>query len=395
MSLPLSPDRVVQLLPALDPLADTLARRGRLDVADLQVILLGLGLDEDWASQELERWAAILATAQDAERAPLAQRALLLRGVPAEDAARAVARFSQAQPAVAPPLAAPVAPVPARRPWLWAAVALWLIVMSVLGFWLWRQTQAPPQVAVAPPTLLPSATRPATTATLTPQVPLVQPTTRPTDTAIPASPTRPPASPTGAAATNSPTLPAATVTRAATPTPIPPTRTPVPRATLRPSAAACAPPAGPSFIEVWANLGLDERTGCPTAPEKGITTSYQPFEHGFMLWRQDTRQIYAVYDDGLWQVFQDTWQEGQPEYSCPDASTPSRTPPTPRRGLGKAWCTQPGVRDKLGRALQDENGNTRPVQDFQQGTLLSIIERDVPVYALLTPTQRWVGGSRN
>lgn len=114
-----------------------------------------------------------------------------------------------------------------------------------------------------------------------------------------------------------------------------------------------------------------------------------------MLWRQDTRQIYAVYDDGLWQVFQDTWQEGQPEYSCPDASTPSRTPPTPRRGLGRAWCTQPGVRDKLGRALQDENGNTRPVQDFQQGTMLSIIERDVPVYALLSPTQRWVSGSRD
>ncbi|MCW5849662.1 MAG: hypothetical protein KIT87_06240 [Anaerolineae bacterium] len=70
MSVPLSPDRVAQLLPALDPLAETLARRGRLEVADLQVILLGLGLDEDWASQELERWAAILATAHDPDRAP-------------------------------------------------------------------------------------------------------------------------------------------------------------------------------------------------------------------------------------------------------------------------------------------------------------------------------------
>ena len=398
MSLPLSPDRIAQLLPALDPVADTLARRGRLDVADLQVILLGLGLDEDWANQELERWAAILATAHDPDRAPLAQRALMLRGVPAEAADRAVGRVAEAPPVAPPPPAAtvPPAPSPDRRAWIWAALALWLVVMSLLGLWVWRQTQATPQVAVAPLTVLPSPTPPAATLTLTLQAPAVQPTVRPSDTAtaIPASPTRPPASPTTAPANNSPTPLAATATRAATPTPIPPTRTPVPRATLRPSAAACAPPAGPSFVEVWANLGLDERTGCPTAPEKGITTSYQPFEHGFMFWRQDTRQIYAVYDDGLWQVFQDTWQEGEPEYSCPDDSTPRRTPPTPRRGIGKAWCTQPGVRDKLGRALQDENGNTRPVQDFQQGVMLSIIERDVPVYALLTPTQRWVSGSR-
>ena len=150
MSLPLSPDRVVQLLPALDPLADTLARRGRLDVADLQVILLGLGLDEDWASQELERWAAILATAQDAERAPLAQRALLLRGVPAEDAARAVERVVEVPPVAASIPTAPVAPVRDRRPWVWAALALWLVTdiwviyRLVRGYLLFKESKAVP-----------------------------------------------------------------------------------------------------------------------------------------------------------------------------------------------------------------------------------------------------------
>ena len=396
MSHPLSPEQVAQLLPALDPLAQTLARRGRLDVADLQVILLGLGLDAEWASQELERWATILASAHDPDRAPLAQRALTLRGVPPEEAARAVEHFAQAPPP-APLPAAPAAPD--RRPWLWGGLALWLVVMSLLGLWVWRQTQPPPTPPpiAAPPTVASSVTRPAATLTPTPAAVAVQPTARPTDTAVPspATATRPPATATVAAVNTSPTPPAASATRAATPTPIPPTRTRAPRATLRPSAAVCAPPAGPAFVDVWANLGLDERTGCPTAAEKSLTTSYQPFERGFMLWRQDTRQIYAVYDDGLWQVFDDTWQEGEPEYSCRDAATPARTPPTPRRGIGKAWCTQPGVRDKLGNALQDENGNLRPVQDFQQATLLSIIERDVPVYALLRPTQRWVSGSKD
>ena len=83
-----------------------------------------------------------------------------------------------------------------------------------------------------------------------------------------------------------------------------------------------------------------------------------------MFWRDDTRQIYVLYNDGTWQEFPDTWTEDEPEYSCPADDTPSTTPPTPRRGFGKVWCTEPGVRDRLGNTLMDEMGNDRPVQDF-------------------------------
>jgi hypothetical protein len=31
--------------------------------------------------------------------------------------------------------------------------------------------------------------------------------------------------------------------------------------------------------------------------------------------------------------FDDTWDESQPAYSCPDLA-PSQTPPTPQRGFG-------------------------------------------------------------
>jgi hypothetical protein len=111
-----------------------------------------------------------------------------------------------------------------------------------------------------------------------------------------------------------------------------------------------------------------------------------------MVYRQDQAVIHAIYDDGTWQQFQDTWRDGDPEYSCTNDSTPARTPPSPRRVIGKVWCSQTGVRDNIGKALRDEAGNTRPVQDFQQGVMFRIPERDVSVYTLLVDTRQWVGG---
>ena len=184
-----------------------------------------------------------------------------------------------------------------------------------------------------------------------------------------------------------------TVTRlAASPTPIPPTRTPRPRATLTAAAAACQPGVGQTFRPVWGDLGLHATTGCPTSAEKAIITAYAPFEKGFMIWRADNRQTYAVYDDGTFEVFADSWQEGDPEYSCTDANTPNRTPPTPRRGIGKVWCTQPGVRAKLGNSKADENGNLRAVQDFERGVGFGIGERDPAVFILQSDTRRWSAG---
>lgn len=423
MNEPLTPDRVAALLPALDQVAATIAQRAALDPGDLRLLQLGLGLDEPWAEAELRRWADILSIARETGHPDTAVHALILRGVPQATAARAVstataAPSSPAMPTTTPPPAAPaVAPSPApptsRTNWpVWLALALLVPLLLLVGlvWWLSARPTPPSQTALAPTTApttaeVKSAPGQATGPAAYPSPSLASPS--------PAVPTPTPrndallplTAPTQAATAGGATVPAlasaATPTRLsvptatlvlATPTPIPPTRTPRPRATLRPSAAACQPGVGATFGPVWGDLGLDAQTGCPTTPERAIVTAYQNFQRGYMIWRADNRQIYAVYDDGAWQVFPDTWAEGDDEYSCTDSRTPERTPPTPRRGIGKAWCTQPGVRDRLGSALGDENGNLRAVQDFERGTSFGIGERDPAVFILVNDSRRWYAG---
>jgi hypothetical protein len=129
--------------------------------------------------------------------------------------------------------------------------------------------------------------------------------------------------------------------------------------------------------------------GCATKPEASVSTSFEPFANGFMVWRGDTRRVTVFYKDGAWQEFADTWAEDQPEYGCIDAYAPAQTPPTPHRGFGKVWCTQPGVRDRLGAALQDEIGNDRAAQDFENGAMVLIPERSGKPIALSRDGAKW------
>jgi len=146
--------------------------------------------------------------------------------------------------------------------------------------------------------------------------------------------------------------------------------TPAPTPTLYP----CWLDPGLTLRNSW-TAQLRQKLGCPTTEERGIITAYQPFERGFMLWRADTEQIYVFFDDGSTQLLQDTWREGDPEYTCPDRATPSQTPPTPRRGFGRAWCIERNLRQRLGNALADESGDYRLVQDFEHGAMIVIPER--------------------
>jgi hypothetical protein len=147
---------------------------------------------------------------------------------------------------------------------------------------------------------------------------------------------------------------------------------------------------GGDFVTAYATAKLQPGLGCPAAGATSLKTSFEPFEHGFMFWRDDTRHVYVFYKaDNTWQEFPDTYVDGEPEYVCPDANTPSTNPPTPRRGFGKVWCTQPGVRSKLGRSLGDEIGNDRTVQDFQSGSMALISEYSNAPLALYKDTGHW------
>lgn len=108
-------------------------------------------------------------------------------------------------------------------------------------------------------------------------------------------------------------------------------------------------------------------TTCPGQPPVLADTVFQPFEHGWMLWRAVPgpygSSIYVFFTDGFWPQWNptlDTWRPGMPE------AGPAIQPPpglfAPVRGFGLIWRTstipQGGavmmLRDRLGWALAPE-----------------------------------------
>jgi hypothetical protein len=190
----------------------------------------------------------------------------------------------------------------------------------------------------------------------------------------------------------------ATAVPTATPTSteVPPTGTPVPpTATLVPPTSTPVPPAAtPSptvaemttppqgfyqpeglFGELWEVDGeVREDLGWARAAlSSEVWSAFQPFESGSMIWREDTDQVYVLFRDGSWAVFDPTWVEGEPEQD------PEIVPPEglfqPKRGFGKVWRDNLDVRSGLGWALQEEAGYTALVQGFERGELVRIENR--------------------
>jgi len=179
-------------------------------------------------------------------------------------------------------------------------------------------------------------------------------------------------------------IPTATPTVTYTPTP---TWSPTPRPS---PTQACTLAVGSTFAPLWTGV-MRNHIGCPTSQEHGVITAYQEFNGGFMVWREDRKDIaYVFYNDGTYGEFIPTWQDGMPEYSCPDPNTPSTTPPTPRRGFGSVWCNYPVVRQRLGWAHTDEIGDWRDLQDFQRGWMLQRAARTgEPRYVAYSDTHTW------
>jgi serine/threonine-protein kinase len=96
--------------------------------------------------------------------------------------------------------------------------------------------------------------------------------------------------------------------------------------------------------------------------------AYQQFEHGTMVWRADTSQIYVFFSDGTWRSFADTFEEGDRE------SDPAFSPPAgklqPIRGFGKVWRDNADVREKLGWAQAKEMAQPAEVHNFERGAIL-------------------------
>jgi hypothetical protein len=97
-----------------------------------------------------------------------------------------------------------------------------------------------------------------------------------------------------------------------------------------------------------------EEWDCPDGPPIASSAAEQSFENGRMIWLAHDDRIYAFFDDGTYQTFEDTWVAGQPD------TDPALVPPAgrvvPVRGFGKVWSGDADVRSRLGWALAAEQG---------------------------------------
>ncbi len=184
-----------------------------------------------------------------------------------------------------------------------------------------------------------------------------------------------------------PPLPTETPTQVpATEPPPPTTATPVPTATMpataTPPAPTAAPTASPASTPTEAceyEVHPELRTaweaarpgglGCARGPSQAGQWGWQLFEHGEMFWYGATRQILILYADGTWTLVDDHWHEGMPDLSCDAMPPPGLWQPI--RGFGLAWCQAPGVRERLGWALQSEEAFESLYQPFAGGSLIT------------------------
>lgn len=121
-----------------------------------------------------------------------------------------------------------------------------------------------------------------------------------------------------------------------------------------------------AYVTVGVLCPYDEHFAprCPLTQD-AVWAAYEPFERGHMVWRSDTREIYVMYNDSSYEVYQDTWQEGDP------VDIPGTPPPgllAPVRGFGNLYAHQPHLQERLGWATAEEIGYTMAVETIPGGS---------------------------
>ncbi len=124
---------------------------------------------------------------------------------------------------------------------------------------------------------------------------------------------------------------------------------------------------------------------CPAGEAGEVGAVYQEFENGYMLWRSDTNEIYAFFENGSARYFVEADYANQPEPVLSEMPPLDRQAPT--AGFGKVWANAPTMRDQLGWALEDEIGYTATVQ----GVALTRDPRPAVAFYLTLPDDSVVG----
>lgn len=99
---------------------------------------------------------------------------------------------------------------------------------------------------------------------------------------------------------------------------------------------------------------------CPSAEVRSIQAAYQPFEGGYMIWREDSDMIWIYINSSqLFVVRPDTYAGGEIVFDEP--APEGRVQPI--NGFGKVWIDDAWIRDSLGWALAAEQGYTMSYQE--------------------------------
>jgi len=117
--------------------------------------------------------------------------------------------------------------------------------------------------------------------------------------------------------------------------------------------------------------------GCPSGNPPNtlqVNGAYQVFERGIMMWLSGSpSRIYALYSDGTYQQFGDTFDENT------DPDSGGEVPPTglrePTRGFGKVWRTFGVVKGNLGWGVSAEIADVATIQEFGRGRMVYIPAR--------------------
>lgn len=135
--------------------------------------------------------------------------------------------------------------------------------------------------------------------------------------------------------------------------------------------------------------------GCAQEPAVFHDTAINEFGPGpdfdrFMLWFSQEQQIYVLLPDHHWQSYPDTWSEKQAIYTCNPLGGEPASPPLPRRGFGKLWCTVDGLQEILGTIVLEERLCQHAVlQRFERGRLLACYEDATIRYFRIMDNGEW------
>lgn len=293
--------------------------------------------------------------------------------------------------AAAPPSGSYAAPAtvqlaqPGRLPWLLlgtgAVVALLCGLGLLAGWFYFNRSGLPAAVSVQTPvlpTLIPTAALPvATPPASTPQIELPAQSAPPEETST-------------LTATPTPLLISPAPTPSSTPTATPP---PVSSGGETGQAAVDAiTPTCPSpqyFGDVWQ---AQPELGCPSTALTSDFT-FQAFAGGIMAWQKSPSPatIYVLFNEGRWERVTDPG--GSPQPACPEATQTGGLGPI--FSFGKLWCENPNWRSRLGQpAAREQPGQTNPLQNFENGTILKL-DATAKGVVILFADSRWVavGGS--